>query len=94
MKQKACQTITKVKDTAEKSNDFAACLHFRDLEQIPTFQAVKMSHALIDMSIDKMLQAADKSKGSKSSENIYLRVVKGFKIEWLNHWGKSAVLLK
>lgn len=84
----------KVKDTAEKSNDLTACLHFRDLEQIPTFQAVKMSHPLIDMSIDKMLQAADKSKGSKSSENIYLRVVKGFKIEWLNHWWKSAVLLK
>lgn len=56
VKQKACQTIMKVKDTAEKSNDFAACLHFGDLEQIPTFQAVKMSHPLIDMSIDKMLR--------------------------------------
>lgn len=53
-----------------------------------------MSHSLIDMSIEEMLQPADKSKGSKSSENIYLRVVKDLKIERLNHWGKKCSLVK
>lgn len=50
-----------------------------------------MNHSLIDMSLEEMLQPADKSKGRKSSENIYLGVVKDLKIEWLNHWGKSVV---
>lgn len=44
-----------------------------------------MSHSLIDMSIEEMLQPADQSKGRKSSENTYQRVVKDLNIEWLNH---------
>lgn len=41
-----------------------------------------------------MLQPADKSKGRKSSENIYLKFMKDLRIEWLNHWGKSVVIAK